>query len=129
MTGLHENIQLSFMVVGHTRCLGCFGLIKRNCEWRGTRNQSSLPYIPSNLQNLTSFYYQSCWSRAREETLSLYINTCMNTCGNHIKILHILTLCSNVCIYTCTCTCTSNSLCDFSFQWLLYCGVCTSVYK
>ena len=31
MTGHHENIQLSFMVVGHTRCLvdGCFGLIKQ----------------------------------------------------------------------------------------------------
>lgn len=31
MTGLHEEIQLSFMVVGHTRCLvdGCFGLVKQ----------------------------------------------------------------------------------------------------
>lgn len=31
MTGFHEEIQLSFMVVGHTRCLvdGCFGLIKQ----------------------------------------------------------------------------------------------------
>ena len=31
MTGLHEDIQLCFMVVGHTRCLvdGCFGLIKQ----------------------------------------------------------------------------------------------------
>ena len=31
MTGLHEEIQLRFMVVGHTRCLvdGCFGLIKQ----------------------------------------------------------------------------------------------------
>ena len=31
MTGLHEDFQLSFMVVGHTRCLvdGCFGLIKQ----------------------------------------------------------------------------------------------------
>ena len=31
MTGLHEEIQLSFMVAGHTRCLvdGCFGLIKQ----------------------------------------------------------------------------------------------------
>lgn len=31
MTGLHNEIQLSFMAVGHTRCLvdGCFGLIKQ----------------------------------------------------------------------------------------------------
>ena len=31
MTGLHEEIQLSFMVACHTRCLvdGCFGLIKQ----------------------------------------------------------------------------------------------------
>lgn len=31
MTGLHHEIQLCFMVVGHTRCLvdGCFGLIKK----------------------------------------------------------------------------------------------------
>ena len=29
--GLHEDIQLSFMIAGHTRCLvdGCFGLIKK----------------------------------------------------------------------------------------------------
>ena len=34
MTGLHEDIQLCFMVVGHTRCLvdGCFGLIKQKCR-------------------------------------------------------------------------------------------------
>ena len=34
MTGLHEEIQLSVMVVGHTRCLvdGCFGLIKQNID-------------------------------------------------------------------------------------------------
>jgi len=31
MVGLHEEIQLSFMIAGHTRCLvdGCFGLIKQ----------------------------------------------------------------------------------------------------
>ena len=31
MAGLHHEIQLCFMVVGHTRCLvdGCFGLIKK----------------------------------------------------------------------------------------------------
>ena len=29
--GLHKKITLSFMIVGHTRCLvdGCFGLLKR----------------------------------------------------------------------------------------------------
>ena len=32
ISGLHKKIYLSFMVVGHTRCLvdGCFGLLKRN---------------------------------------------------------------------------------------------------
>ena len=31
MTGLHEEIQISFMVVGHTHCLvdRCFGLVKQ----------------------------------------------------------------------------------------------------
>lgn len=31
LVGLHENIQLSFMIAGHTRCLvdGCFGLVKQ----------------------------------------------------------------------------------------------------
>lgn len=35
MTGLHKEIQLSFMVVGHTRCLvdGCFGLINQKYRW------------------------------------------------------------------------------------------------
>ena len=31
IVGLHEDIELSFMVAGHTRCLvdGCFGMVKR----------------------------------------------------------------------------------------------------
>ena len=53
MTGLHEEIQLSFMVVGHTRCLvdGCFGLIKQ--KYRKS-DSDTLQQLQSVVENSAS---------------------------------------------------------------------------